>query len=170
MVRTAALHPAIANAAAALATFPLPKVDRINDYWTFKTDAGEAPTLQVVALQLFTLDAYGDFLRLLRDASPTLASQLPDSKNAIPIEDLILTLRGIFTNEPWLAQQMLTGLKHDSLSRRQDQTPYPVTGGLYSGDEIRYRNFTDLHARYEPSLSPGASDCKRYGCSRTYRK
>jgi len=60
MVRTAALHPAIANAAAALATFLLPRVDRINDYWTFKADAGEAPTLPVASR--------GDVSQIMADA------------------------------------------------------------------------------------------------------
>jgi adenylate cyclase len=141
MVRTAALHPAIADAAAALATFPLPKVDRINDYWTFKTDAGEVPTLPVVALQLFALDAYGDFLRLLGDANPTLASRLPNSKNDIPVEDLILALRGIFADEPRLAQQMLTRLKQDSSLDEKTRRLIQALVSLYSGDEIRYLNF-----------------------------
>jgi adenylate cyclase len=141
MVRTAALHPVIADAAAALATFPLPKVDRVNDYWAFKADAGEAPTLPVVALQLFALDAYGDFFRLLRDASPSLASRLADNRNALPIEDLILTLRGIFTDEPRLAQQMLAGLNQDSSLDQKTERLIRSLVNLYSGDEIRYLNF-----------------------------
>ena len=174
MVRTAALHPAIADAAAALATFPLPKVDRINDYWTFKTDAGEAPTLPVVALQLFALDAYGDFLRLLRDASPTLASRLPNSRNAIPIEDLIVTLRGIFTNEPWLAQQMLTGLKHDSYLDARTRRLIQSLVSLYSGDEIRYLDFygpprTVRTIPYHQALATAAGSAAREPTENDFR-
>ncbi|WON74247.1 adenylate/guanylate cyclase domain-containing protein [Nitrosospira sp. Is2] len=140
MVKSAALLPIIADAAAAQATFPLPRTSRINDYWAFKTDAGEAPTLPVVALQLFALDAYEEFARLLRDANPSLALRLPD-RNSIAVENLILTLRGIFTDEPQLAQQMITALNRDARLDQQSRRLIRSMVSLYSGDEARYLNF-----------------------------
>jgi adenylate cyclase len=140
MVKSAAPLPIIADAAVAQATFPLPRTSRVNDYWAFKTEAGEAPTLPVVALQLFAMNAYGDFARLLRDANPSLASRLPD-RNAIAIENLILTLRGIFADDPQLPQQMLAALNRDIHLDPQSRRLIRSLVSLYSGEETRYLNF-----------------------------
>jgi adenylate cyclase len=44
----------LAQAAIAVAPFPLPKVPvKVSQYWTFKTSAGDTPTLPVVAFQVF---------------------------------------------------------------------------------------------------------------------
>jgi adenylate cyclase len=141
MVKSAALLPIIADAAVAHVSFPLPRVSRVNNYWTFKTDAGEAPTLPVVTLQLFALDAYDDFIRLLREVNLPLALRVPDGEKAIAIENLVLTLRGIFTDEPQLAQQVLAALNRDSYLDWKTRRLIRSLVSLYSGDETRYLNF-----------------------------
>lgn len=68
--------PVLAKSAAALGPFPLPKVPvKVSQYWTFKSDAGETPTIPVVAFQVFALDVYDDFIRLLK--KQPLASRRP---------------------------------------------------------------------------------------------
>lgn len=140
MVRSAAPLPIIADAAVAHATFPIPRTSRVNDYWAFKTEAGDAPTLPVVALQLFAMNAYDDFARLLREADPSLALQLPD-RNVIAIENLILSLRGIFADNPQLPQQLLTALNRDFHLDPQTRRLIQSLVSLYAGEETRYLNF-----------------------------
>ena len=46
--------PIFANAARGLAPFPLPKIPvQVRAYWTFKAEAGDIPTIPIVALQLY---------------------------------------------------------------------------------------------------------------------
>jgi adenylate cyclase len=50
--------PLLAEAAAGMGPFPLPKVPvRVSQFWTFKTGAGDLPTLPVVAYHLYAGDA-----------------------------------------------------------------------------------------------------------------
>lgn len=60
--------PILANAARGLAPFPLPKIPvQVRAYWTFKTGAGDVPTIPIVALQLYAQQRW-------RDASPEVAA------------------------------------------------------------------------------------------------
>ena len=71
------LLPLIADAAKARAPFAVPKTERVNHYWTFKASAGDMPTVPVIALQMFAMPIYGDFIRLLQDVDPIALEQLP---------------------------------------------------------------------------------------------
>jgi adenylate cyclase len=75
--RLASPLPALAEAAAGLAPFPLPKVPvQVSRYWTFKAGAGDAPSLPVVAFHVFAREAHGPLMALLRavGAAPLEAS------------------------------------------------------------------------------------------------
>ncbi len=107
--------PRLAAAAAASAAFPLPKVPvRVNRYWTFKSGSGGAPTLPVVALQLFALDAYEEFVQLLDRVAPGRASGLPPDGRALRsagrVEETVGALRAVFEAEPEAAARMLRAL------------------------------------------------------------
>jgi adenylate cyclase len=141
ILKRRALLPMIEEAAVANTTFPLPRASRVNAYWTFKTNAGEAPTLPVVVLQLFALEAYDDFARLLAKATPSRAAQLPSSRDEIVVEELILTLRDIFAEEPPLAEQLLAQLDGDLNLDPHKKRLIKSLLYVYSGDEIRYLNF-----------------------------
>ncbi len=59
----------LAEAAAGVAPFPLPKVPiQVSRYWTFKAGAGNAPSVPVVAFHTFTRDAHGALFALLEAA------------------------------------------------------------------------------------------------------
>jgi adenylate cyclase len=108
--------PSLARFAACLAPFPLPKVPvKVSKSWTFKTGAGDTPTLPVVALQLFAMPVYDEFLRLLEYAYPPGVGRFPrDSAAAIAsggVEKIIHGVRGAFDNEPACADKMLAGLE-----------------------------------------------------------
>ena len=70
------------KSAAATAPFPLPKVPvRLNRFWAFKSAAGDAPTLPVVALYVSALNRFDGFLRHLGQLFPEMAPQLPENRN-----------------------------------------------------------------------------------------
>lgn len=133
--------PIIAEAAVAHTAFPLPRTSRVNDYWVFRNSAGDSPTLPAVVLQLVALHAYDDFIRLLSKTSTSQAAQLPIDKKATEVEDLILTLRGIFMNEPGIAQHMLMELNRDSNIDQRNKKIIRSLISLYAGTEMRYLNF-----------------------------
>ncbi|MGH8580716.1 MAG: hypothetical protein ACREVK_11565 [Gammaproteobacteria bacterium] len=63
--------PSLADAAAGSAPFPLPKLPvSVHQYWLFKPEAGDAPTLPVVAMQVFARREYR------RALNPLLRAQL----------------------------------------------------------------------------------------------
>jgi len=110
----------LAQSAVALAPFPLPKVPvKVSQYWTFKTEAGDTPTLPVVAFQVFGMQVYEEFIRLLKKVSPSKAEKLPDSNDAIiatrGVENVIREIRDIFQNEPLIAERMLKELQNERI-------------------------------------------------------
>jgi adenylate cyclase len=147
ILKRGAVLPLIEEAAIASTAFILPKQSSINNYWAFMTSAGDTPTLPVVMLQVAALDAYEDFVRLLQNVSPARAAQLPTNRDKISVEDLILTLRGIFTEDPELARLLLAQLNLDSQLDRKTKRFIKSMLSVYSGDELRYLNF------YGPSRS-----------------
>jgi len=64
--------PALAEAALEHAPFLLPKGARVDAYWTFRGDAGDLPTLPVLATQLYATDAFERLVALLRELEPAL--------------------------------------------------------------------------------------------------
>src|SRR5213592_2053321 len=80
------------------APFVLPRIPfKVNNYWTFQDKAGDSPTFPVVALQLFTLNLYDDFVRLFEKANSSQAGKLPHDANAIiktkGVQALIMEIR-----------------------------------------------------------------------------
>ncbi len=90
--------PPLAQSAVGLAPFPLPKVPvKVSQYWTFKTEAGDTPTLPVVAFQIFEMQVYEEFIHLLGWVSPSQAAKLPRDKDTIinsrGVENVIRNIR-----------------------------------------------------------------------------
>ena len=132
---------AVENATLAQAPFPIPDAANVKVYWTFKESAGDMPTLPVIVFQAYVMTVYDDFLRLLAHVNPALTSQLPNSKETVDIEELIYTLRHIFSSEPQLAHQILTKLKQDAVLNAEQKKLIHSLVKLYSGSKIRYLNF-----------------------------
>ena len=108
--------PSLAKSAVGLAAFPLPKVPvKVSQYWTFKTESGDSPTLPVVAFQVFTLSIYDEFLDLMNQVTQSrFTARLPNKDalvNSRNVEHFIQEIRGIFENEPSLAERMMTELQ-----------------------------------------------------------
>ncbi len=106
------------DAALAVAPFPLPKTPvRVSQYWTFKTSAGDLPTLPVVAFQVFTLDAYDRFVRLFEEVSPYHAERLPRDRAAVVAaghaERLVRLVRDILQHEAPTIDRMRERLRSE---------------------------------------------------------
>jgi adenylate cyclase len=137
----------LATAATALAPFPLPKVPvKVNQYWTFKTDH-TMPTLPVAAFQVFALDAYDSFLRLVREADPQSAQALPASREAVlatgHVGPLIHAVRAAFERRPELGEQLLARLRAqgpDGLPADRQRVLATLVE-MYQEPSSRYLNF-----------------------------
>ncbi len=102
----------LASSSVALAPFPLPKVPvKISQYWTFKTAAGDTPTLPVIAFQIFAFDVYEDFIRLLEASMPSLPVHIPKTRNELiknrTVVSTVKSLRNIFLTHDAIGEKML---------------------------------------------------------------
>ena len=139
--------PILEQAALAHAPFPLPKESRVNTFWTFKTSAGDNPTLPVIAFQIYAFDVYDDFLDLLRKVAPRLTIAPPATAKALVASSdaggLITTLRNVFLSDPQIGERMSRELRNTS---DQDLTPkkkrlIQSLLSLYRSNEVAYLNF-----------------------------
>ncbi|MBP1745812.1 MAG: adenylate/guanylate cyclase with Chase sensor [Deltaproteobacteria bacterium] len=125
VVQTVELVPPIRpfyDTSAAIAPFPIPKIPyKVSQYWTFKQDAGDAPTLPVVAFQIYSMDAYTDFIGLIKKVNQTQISYaLPDHPKASHPQDIdrfIRETRGIFFQDQAIGESILKELDRSGLVR-----------------------------------------------------
>jgi len=159
--------PSLARSAAALAPFPLPKVPvKVSKSWTFKTGAGDTPTLPVVALQLFAMPVYDEFLRLLENADPPCAGQYPrDWAAAVApggVVNIVPAVREVFEKRPGCAEKMLSGLggSRDLPEDRKKRRMLLSLIRMYQSGNSLYLNFygpprTIPTIRYDQALELG---------------
>lgn len=140
--------PPLAKAAVALAPFPLPKIPiRVNQYWTFKTEAGDTPTLPVVVFQVFAMGVYDEFIHLLEKVSPSQAKKLPYDKEIIitsrNIENVIREIRSLFEEEPLLGEKMLKELENSKLPSADFKKTQMLKSliKMYQSAKSRFLNF-----------------------------
>lgn len=137
----------LAEAAVALAPFPLPKLPvRLSRYWAFKAGAGDIPTLPVVALSVFASEAYKKFLIVINQMASDPELQLPEM--SLNIEHIytvenIIALRNSFKTTPSLADKVAQYIRRSNLAPLDDQTSRSVEGlvDLFEGPKSPYLNF-----------------------------
>jgi len=141
--------PSFSRSVAATAPFPVPKVsNKVSQYWMFTKAAGDRPTLPVASFQVFMMQAYEDFLSLLKKVSPDQASRLPSSKEKVigrgGIEEFIHDIRHIFQSDPLMAGRTLDEL-HNSKTLASNGREYRLINsliGMYeAASPSRYLNF-----------------------------
>ncbi len=132
--------PELANAAAALAPYVLPKIlARVDQFWPFKTSAGDKPILPVVAFQQFSLPYYESLYSLLISELPTDAEKLiPSPGDLTDISNLSRTLHEIFSVYPDLANNLLERI---SSSQSGQTAMLSAIVGMYGGKSSRYIDF-----------------------------
>jgi adenylate cyclase len=143
MERLTSPVPILAEAAVGSAPFPLPKLPvRLNQYWKFRSAAGEVPTLPVVALQVWGVEAYDDLVRLLAKVRPGGGVILPpDGRTLLAAghtEGVVRTLRAMFKSEPGLGEAMLEAARTERIERPQ---LLQALIRMYQGPDSEYLNF-----------------------------
>lgn len=129
-------------AAFATAPFVLPRMPvRVSQYWTFQTDAGDAPTFPVLALQLYTIDAYPELRALLEKARPKLAERLPrDASSAIKVTGaakFTRDLRQLFHSD----SNVIDAVAHAAVDSGRNHRTVGALVNLYTGANRQYLNF-----------------------------
>ncbi len=140
--------PLLARHAAALAPFPLPKLPfRVNQYWTFKTSAGDTPTLPVVAFQVYGFQVYNEFIELLKKYYPDEIDMLSLKKDELidsgKVVKFMMTLRDIFRKNPAMADRMLAELQSSKTfaSEMRKRQILIALIKMYRSPDSRYLNF-----------------------------
>jgi adenylate cyclase len=136
------------GSAVATAPFTLPRIPfKVSRYWTFEPEAGDSPTMPAIALQLFSREAYGDFVRLIGKVSPQQAGKLPlDGQKEIRtknIKDLMKVIRQIFESDPSITDRMLAEVERSAVLSSDEKKQRLLTSliKMYSGGNTRYLNF-----------------------------
>jgi adenylate cyclase len=136
------------QSAVATAPFVLPRIPfKVNQYWTFQSDAADSPTFPIAALQYFSAAVYVDFRRLLQEASPDQAKKLPATINAAiepaDLKTVMREIREIFENQPTVAATMLRQLETDGALSGDIQNKQLLRAliKMYSGGNRRYINY-----------------------------
>ena len=135
----------LAQAAVALAPFPLPKVPvKVSQYWTFKTSAGDTPTLPVVAYQVFATKVYDDFFRILKKSSTSTITDLPEDKKALiagkNVDAVVRKFRDLFQQNPLLSDKMLKELAASSIGENRKSILTSLIK-MYQSPNSLYLNF-----------------------------
>ncbi len=140
--------PPVAEGAAALAPFPLPKVPvRVSQYWTFTTGAGETPTLPVVAMQILSTPVYDEFTHLLEKASRyPFEKTFLDRRGLLTsgnVEKAISVIRNVFQKEPGTGERMLDDMAKSGTLSRDPVRRHMLTSltEMYRDPDSLYLNF-----------------------------
>lgn len=138
----------LAQAAKALAPFPVPKVQvNVFQFWSFKPSADNAPTLPVAALQLYLLNSYERWLEILEKARAPGIQELPRTvagiARAADTGRMMRALRRSFQGDPALGARIETVLEAEREKGLSDADyrALRTLGRLYAGTDSRYLNF-----------------------------
>lgn len=136
---------AFVAAAAGVGPFPLPKVPaRVSQFWAFGANLDDRPSLPIVALQRRALDAYPEWLELLRAAGMAGVESLPvvdgGFDGAVRLHDLMVRVRAAFLADPDLAARAAAQLRAAPRSPA-DQRQLQALLEVYGGPDSHYLNF-----------------------------
>ena len=137
-----------ADAAIAQAPFPLPKVPiKLNQFWCFRSESGNQPTLPVVAFHIYAKDAFFDFIQLLAEIDAhlvdTLDIDIEESLDVRSIVHLIRPLRMRFEENTKLVSNALERLGNYPKGKISSRKMSLIRSllKLYGSGNSRYLNF-----------------------------
>ena len=106
---------------------------------------GEVPTLPVVALQIYALQVFDDFVALLKQAGFRRLERLPESRadlsNAEDVRELMGLLRLEFRENPQMSIHLLRTLETDQGLTGRERGLLTALVKLYAGADSHYLNF-----------------------------
>jgi adenylate cyclase len=140
--------PLLAQKALASAPFPLPRTPvKLNSYWTFKTSAGDTPTLPVMVFQVVAMQVYDEFVELLKAETTYDADLMPENKDMVfagkNIKEFMLRLKIFFEQNPMVADKMLARLHASNIYANESEKRQMLSSWirLYQKPKSLYLNF-----------------------------
>jgi len=140
--------PELADAARALAPFPVPKVQvNVYQYWAFKPSAGYVGTMPSAALQVYALPAQQLWMDLLARSGAQGIDSLPrtadDVGRAGDVRRLMLGLHESFLRDPGLSARVRKQLSASpgQYGSEQMRRLLKALTGLYGGNDQRFLHF-----------------------------
>lgn len=147
----------LVKAARGTGTFTLPKVPvRVSQIWLYKSEAGDAPSLPVVALQVYATPVMSRLQRLVGELAPALAVSLPRQDRDLKADAQWRHWHAWFGANPSLAERIEQHLDPD-----QDRALRALLKA-YGPDAGRHLNFygppgSFLTVPFADLLSEGAA-------------
>ena len=139
--------PSLALAAKALGPFPLPKLGKTAvQFWVFKSSAGDTPTTAAIALQLYALPIYEQWLDVLKQARALGLEDLPMRADEIQgtynLPHLMNIFRGAFERDPQLGKRIQRIADQPEVFAGNGAVKASLTAlaALYGGASNRYLN------------------------------
>jgi adenylate cyclase len=139
--------PELADAARALAPFPVPKVQvNVYQYWSFKPSAGYVATMPAAALQVYALSVQQRWMKLLEQAGARGIQDLPRQEDGVGraagVRRLMQTLHDAFAVDPELGERVRDRLAAETTPiAPAERRLLTALAGLYDGGDQRYLNF-----------------------------
>ncbi len=139
--------PELAEAASALAPFPLPKFPiKVSQVWLFKTGSGDVPTLPAIAFQIYARFVYEELQRLLYERPFQEAQTLQDATRTLLKQQGEVArarhLRQLLQNNPRLAESLLNRLQDATVvADSQTRSTLAALINMHSGRASRYLDF-----------------------------
>lgn len=130
------------------APFPLPRIPvRLNSYWAFKTEAGDLPTLPVVAFQAFAGPAYHLFVELAQASGLDDQGPVPPQWQTVieqkKLREIVSAFHLFFSQKPEAVPKMLSDIEDASSEEAgaSDRRLLRALANMYRRPNIRYLNF-----------------------------
>jgi adenylate cyclase len=128
----------LARAARGTGALTLPKVPvRVSQLWLFKAEAGDVPSLPMVALQIYAEPAQQRLHELVTELDPSAAGQMPGPDEARKADGIARVWDAFFDAHPSLAARIEQRLDPQ---RRQDRLLQALVSA-YAGSDSRHLNF-----------------------------
>jgi len=138
-------QPVFADAAIALAPNPLPKVPiKVSQFWKFVPEAGDAPSLPVVAYQLYHIDILPKFIALVLEELPHSVPVIQLSEDALGRKKQLVAvmrhLRELFMNDVSIKPRLRKKFEGAGFSQTERQTLHNMLS-LYTGEASQFLNY-----------------------------
>jgi len=144
-----------ATAALELAPFVLPTVPlKVSQFWTFKPETGDLPTLPVVAFQYHVLEHYPAFRALLQQGEGGRFAHLPPTAEELlgqhRLVAFIQELRAVLSTQPAARELLRSRLQQRPLDSPTVHRTLSSLLTLYSGGHSRYLKYYGPPQTIEP--------------------
>jgi adenylate cyclase len=136
--------PALAQATAMTAPFPLPKVPvKVSQFWLFKGGAGDPATLPVAMYQLRALPVYAELRRVLLETIPEAATLPADATTILRERQLRMLMEQLRTllQQPGAGERVRARLAADATLTSTTRQLLTELVHVYKDRDSRYLNY-----------------------------